>query len=52
VRAAPGTRISARLPTTAEREAAGAGLWMPVLAIAEPGCPEQLYPADRVVIVA
>jgi GntR family transcriptional regulator len=47
----PGARISARLPTAAEREAAKAGLWVPLLAVAEPGWPEQLYPADRVVVV-
>lgn len=46
-----GTRISARLPTTTERDAAGAGLWVPVLAIVEPGSPERLYPADRVIVV-
>lgn len=51
LRTAPGTRISARLPTTTERDAARAGLWVPVLAIAEPGSPEQLYPADSVVIL-
>ncbi|MGO8726648.1 MAG: GntR family transcriptional regulator [Streptosporangiaceae bacterium] len=50
VRAAPGARISARLATAAERVAARAGSWVPVLAIAEPGRPERLYPADRVVI--
>jgi DNA-binding GntR family transcriptional regulator len=48
---APGTRISARLPATAERAAAAAGLWVPVLAVAEPGSPERLYGADRLVIV-
>jgi DNA-binding GntR family transcriptional regulator len=47
----PGTRISARLPTTAEREGIGAGLWVPVLAVAEPNWPERLYPADRVIIL-
>jgi len=46
-----GTRISARLPTTTERDAADAGLWVPVLAIVEPGSPERLYPADRVIVV-
>src|SRR5262249_53860525 len=51
VRAAPGARISARLPTAAERDAVGAGMWVPMLAVAEPGWPEQLYPADRVVVV-
>lgn len=51
VRAAPGARISARLPTAAERHAAKAGMWVPMLAVAEPGWPEQLYPADRVVVV-
>jgi DNA-binding GntR family transcriptional regulator len=51
IRAAPGTRISARLPTPAERNAARAGSWVPVLAVAQPGWPEQLYPADQVVIV-
>jgi DNA-binding transcriptional regulator YhcF (GntR family) len=51
VLAAPGARISARLPTAAEREAAKAGMWVPMLAVAEPGWPEQLYPADRVVVV-
>ena len=51
IRPAPGARISARLPTAAEREAAQAGAWVPVLAISEPGRPEQLYAADRVVIV-
>jgi DNA-binding GntR family transcriptional regulator len=47
----PGTRISARLPTPAERDAIGAGRWVPVLAIIEPGSPERLFPADRVVII-
>lgn len=47
----PGTLISARLPATAERDGAGAGLWVPVLAVAEPGSPERLYPADRVIIL-
>jgi DNA-binding GntR family transcriptional regulator len=47
----PGTQISARLPTTAERVGAGAGLWVPVLAVVEPGSPERLYPADRVIIL-
>lgn len=51
IRAVPGTRISARLPTPAERDAARAGSWVPVLAVAQPGWPEQLYPADQVVIV-
>ena len=51
VRAAPGTRISARLPTAAERHAIQAGMWVPVLAVAEPGWPEQLFPADRAVVV-
>jgi GntR family transcriptional regulator len=51
VRAAPGTRISARLPTAAERNASQAGLWVPMLAVVEPGWPEHLYPADRVVVV-
>lgn len=48
----PGTRISARLPTPAERDAIGAGRWVPVLAIVEPGLPERLFPADRVIIIA
>jgi hypothetical protein len=26
-------------------------MWVPMLAVAEPGWPEQLYPADRVVVV-
>lgn len=51
VRAAPGTRISARLPTAAERHATRAGRWVPVLAVAQPGWPEQLFPADRVTVV-
>ncbi len=51
VHAAPGARISSRLPTAAERDAAKAGMWVPMLAVAEPGWPEQLYPADRVVVV-
>jgi GntR family transcriptional regulator len=51
VRARPGARISARLPTAAERDAARAGMWVPLLAVAEPGWPEQLYPADQVVVV-
>jgi DNA-binding transcriptional regulator YhcF (GntR family) len=51
VRAAPGTRISARLPTAAEQELARAGRWVPLLAVTSPGWPEQLYPADRVVVV-
>jgi DNA-binding transcriptional regulator YhcF (GntR family) len=51
VQVAPGARISARLPTAAEREAAKVGMWVPLLAVAEPGWPEQFYPADRVVVV-
>jgi DNA-binding transcriptional regulator YhcF (GntR family) len=51
VHAAPGARISARLPTAAERDAARCGMWVPMLAVAEPGWPEQLYPADRVVVI-
>jgi DNA-binding transcriptional regulator YhcF (GntR family) len=51
VRADPGARISARLPTSAERELARAGRWVPLLAMATPGWPEKLYPADRVVVV-
>jgi len=51
VHAAPGARISARLPTAAERDSAKAGMWVPMLAVAQPGWPEQLYPADRVVVV-
>jgi|SRR5579864_817955 DNA-binding GntR family transcriptional regulator len=47
----PGTRISARLPTPAERDAIGAGRWVPVLAIAEPGATERLFPADCVIIL-
>ena len=47
----PGTRISARLPTPAERDAIGAGRWVPVLVIVEPGLPERLYPADRVIFL-
>jgi len=51
VRAGPGTQISARLPTAAEREAAHAGRWVPLLAVATPGWPEKLYPADAVIVV-
>jgi DNA-binding transcriptional regulator YhcF (GntR family) len=51
VRAQPGARITARLPTAAERERAGAGRWVPLLAVATPGWPEELYPADGVVVV-
>lgn len=51
VRAGPGTQISARLPTAAEREAAHAGRWVPLLAVAAPGWPEKLYPADVVIVV-
>jgi DNA-binding GntR family transcriptional regulator len=51
VRAGPGTQISARLPTPAEREAAQAGRWVPLLAVATPGWPEKLYPADEVIVV-
>jgi GntR family transcriptional regulator len=51
VRAAPGARITARLPTAAERDAAHAGRWVPLLAVATPGWPERLYPADGVVVV-
>ena len=47
----PGTRVSARLPTPTERDAIGAGRWVPVLAITEPGSPERLFPADRVIII-
>jgi DNA-binding transcriptional regulator YhcF (GntR family) len=49
--ARPGTRISARLPTSAEQQATRAGTWVPLLAVEEPGWPEKLYPADRVVVV-
>lgn len=52
VRVPAGTRITARLPTAAERELAQAGLWVPLLAVCSPGHPERLYPADRVVVVA
>jgi len=51
IRAALGARISARLPTAAERDAAQAGRWVPLLAVQAPGWPEQLYPADRVVVI-
>jgi GntR family transcriptional regulator len=51
VQARPGARISARLPTAAEQQATQAGLWVPLLAVEEPGWPEKLYPADRVVVV-
>lgn len=51
VEVSPGSRISARLPTSAEQTAARAGAWVPVLAVSEPGWPEQLFPADRVVLV-
>jgi len=51
VKARPGTRISARLPTAAEQQATRAGMWVPLLAVEEPGWPEKLYPADRVVVV-
>jgi hypothetical protein len=48
---AQGARISARLPTAAEREAVGAGSWVPLLAVLSPAGPEEIYPADRVVVV-
>ena len=51
VKARPGARISARLPTAAEQQATRAGTWVPLLAVEEPGWPEKLYPADRVVVV-
>jgi DNA-binding transcriptional regulator YhcF (GntR family) len=51
VRARPGARISARLPTVAEQQSTQAGMWVPLLAVEEPGWPEKLYPADRVVVV-
>lgn len=51
VKARPGSRISARLPTAAEQQTAKAGTWVPLLAVEEPGWPEKLYPADRVVVV-
>ena len=51
VKARPGTRITARLPTAAEQQATRAGMWVPLLAVEEPGWPEKLYPADRVVVV-
>jgi DNA-binding GntR family transcriptional regulator len=51
VHPAPGARISARLPSTGERDSVGAGLWVPVLTVAEPGWPERLYPADSVIIL-
>jgi DNA-binding transcriptional regulator YhcF (GntR family) len=51
VQARPGTRITARLPTAAEQQATRAGMWVPLLAVEEPGWPEKLYPADRVVVV-
>src|SRR5260221_2907844 len=41
-----GTRISARLPTTTERDAACSGLWVPVRAIVEPGSSELLIPFE------
>jgi DNA-binding transcriptional regulator YhcF (GntR family) len=51
VRARPGARITARLPTVAEQQSTRAGMWVPLLAVEEPGWPEKLYPADRVVVV-
>ena len=51
IRAAKGARISARLPTAEEQRNAQTGLWIPLLAVNVPGWPEQLYPADRVVVV-
>jgi hypothetical protein len=51
VKARPGSRISARLPTASEQQATKAGTWVPLLAVEEPGWPEKLYPADRVVVV-
>src|SRR5260370_35321504 len=51
VRAVPGARISARLPTAAERDAIKARVWVPMLAVAEPGWPEPLYPAAPVAAV-
>lgn len=51
VHARPGTRISARLPTSAEQQSTQAGTWVPMLAVQEPGWPERLYPADRVVVI-
>lgn len=40
IQAQPGARITARLPTIAEREQAGAGRRVPLLAVATPGWPE------------
>src|SRR5262249_60660875 len=51
VQVAPGARISARLPTAAERNAAKAGMWVPLLAVAEPGWPRELCPPARGVVV-
>jgi DNA-binding GntR family transcriptional regulator len=51
IQAAHGARISARLPTAEERRSTRVGLWVPLLAVSVSGWPEQLYPADRVVVV-
>ena len=51
ITAVHGARISARLPTAAEQRSAEAGLWVPLLAVNVSGWPEQLYPADRIVVV-
>ncbi len=51
ITAVHGARISARLPTAAEQRSAEAGLWIPLLAVNVSGWPEQLYPADRIVVV-
>lgn len=52
IQAEPGTQITARLPTAAERAATRSGRWVPLLAVARPGWPEQLYPGDVVIVVA
>lgn len=47
-----GTRVTARMPTSAERRALAIPAGVPLLAVAGPGGGEELHAADRVVILA
>jgi DNA-binding transcriptional regulator YhcF (GntR family) len=46
----PGTIVSVRLPTASERAAVDAAAFVPLISIRKPGCAEQLYAADAVIV--
>ena len=50
--AAPGTIVSARLPTASERAAVNAAAFVPLISIRKSGCAERLYAADAVIVEA